>query len=548
MSPSQQFVSQEQGQRPVQLGTQTTIHLTPFDQKAYRSLIEARGQSIRRVLKKLKSSLSVSSALDTGCGVGFFSQILADHGLSVRGFDGRAENVAEAKRRFPDLPFEVGDIQDRSILQLGRFDLVLCFGLLYHLENPFAAIRNLYALTEKCLLLESMRLPDEKLILTLREEPSQDDQSLSDVAWYPTESSLVKMLYRAGFPFVYRIIPLPDHEDFRETQEHFRRRTLLLGSSLPMDVAGFRLIPEPLVMNDPWAKQPAKSRVWAQRIRRFLASPARKKYVTLATRARRIFPSLPIPLRLPFGAWWLAENSSLDQELIYNGFELTEMEFTGRLLHRGMTVVDAGAHHGLYTVLASKRVGRDGKVIAIEPSPRECLRLEKHLQLNRCSNVTLVRCAAGADPGEEKFYVVERFRDSFNSLRPPAIEDPFITVQVQVRRLDDILAELQISRVDFIKLDVEGGELPVLQGALKLLNRSSRPAMLVEVQDIRTAPWGYPAREIVRFLMRLLYQWFSIGPKGALLPINCDQEHYDANLVALPAERLSEFLSLLAGK
>src|SRR6266478_5089926 len=91
----------------------------------------------------------LSKAVDAGCGVGFFSQTLAECGLNVRGFDGRGENVAEARRRFPHIPFEQGDIEERAILELGRYDLVLCCGLLYHLENPLLAIRHLRGLTEK---------------------------------------------------------------------------------------------------------------------------------------------------------------------------------------------------------------------------------------------------------------------------------------------------------------------------------------------------------------------------------------------------------------
>jgi FkbM family methyltransferase len=456
--------------------------------------------------------------------------------------------VTEARRRFPHIPFEQGDIENRTILQLGRFDLVLCFGLLYHLENPVLAIRNLRGLTEKCLLLESMCLPEEKPSMLLREEPSQRDQSLTDVAFYPSEGSLVKMLYRAGFKMVYRLIAQPDHDDFRETAEHARRRTVLLASIAPIDIAGFRLIPEPREAEDPWAKKPAVTATLAQRIGRFLASPARKKYITLANRARRIFPGMPIPLRLPFGAWWLAEESALDHELIYNEFERMETEFVKRLLRRDMTVVDAGAHHGLYTLLASKRVGWDGRVIAIEPSPRECERLEKHLRLNRCSNTEVVPCALGEDPGEADLYLVDGFQDWCNSLRPPAIDEPVRTVRVSVRRLDDVLAELRVKKVDFIKLDVEGAELSVLYGAMKLLHRESRPAILAEVQDTRTHPWGYAAREILQFLIRMDYRWFAIAAKGALLPISCDQETYDANLVALPVERTEEFLALLGQK
>jgi hypothetical protein len=83
---------------------------------------------------------------------------------------------------------------------------------------------------------------------------------------------------------------------------------------------------------------------------------------------------------------------------------------------------------------------------------------------------------------------------------------------------------------------------------MKLLSRSPRPAMLVEVQDIRTKPWGYAAREILQILIRMDYQWFVIAAKGALLPISCKEDTYDANLVALPLERTEEFLSLLGQK
>lgn len=548
MSTAHRNIFRDSEVQSVRKVSELTIKLTPFDQKEYRKLIEARGETLRRVVTKLKPALGLSNAVDAGCGVGFFSRTLADCGLSVCGFDGRKENVAEARNRFPEIPFEQADIEDRAILELGRFDLVLCFGLLYHLENPLRAIRHLRAMTEKCFLLESMCLPDEKPSMLLREEPRQQDQSLTDMACYASESSLAKMLYRSGFAAVYRVTPLPEHDDFRETAEHARRRTVLLASSRPIDVAGFRLIPEPREPEDPWAKKLAGTATWPQRARRFLASPARRKYLTLANRARRILPKMPIPIRLPFGAWWLADNSALDHELIHNEFEKMETQFVERLLRPGMTVLDIGAHHGLYTLLASRRVGRSGRVLAFEPSPRECRRLERHLRFNGCSNVRVVPCALGEEPGEADLYLVEGCQDWCNSLRPPAVEEPVRTVRVQVRRLDDALSEIGVSKADFVKLDVEGAELAVLHGAMRLLHTNSRPAILAEVQDIRTMPWGYAAREILQFLVRMDYRWFVIAAKGALLPIACNEETYDANLVALPVERTDEFLGLLGQK
>jgi SAM-dependent methyltransferase len=116
---------------------QLAIKISPFDQHHYQKLIRAREETIRNVLQRLSPAVGLTTALDAGAGVGFFSQTLADCGLSVSGFDGRAENVAEARKRFPHIAFEQADVQHPSIMALGKFDLVLCFGLLYHPGKSF---------------------------------------------------------------------------------------------------------------------------------------------------------------------------------------------------------------------------------------------------------------------------------------------------------------------------------------------------------------------------------------------------------------------------
>jgi tRNA (mo5U34)-methyltransferase len=530
--------------------TYINLRLRPFDQPHYRQINQARAQTIRNVTARLAPLLQLHTAMDAGAGLGFFSQTLFECGLQVRGFDGREENTVESRRRFPHIRFDQGDLQDRGILDLGQFDLVLCFGLLYHLENPLLAVRHLRALTKKCLLLESMCVPDEKPSLLLREEPREDDQSLTDVAYYPSEGSLIKMLYRAGYAFVYRVAPLPDHDDFRDTREHRRKRTVLLASAAPVDLFGFRLCPEDREARDPWTKKQNRSSAssFTDRLRRFIALPTRKKYFAMVNRVRRIFPQLSIPWRLEFGAWWLAEQGELDEKLLNGGFEKTELRFVEKLLRPGMIVLDIGAHHGLYSLLASKVVGRKGRVIAIEPSPRERRRLARHLRVNRCSNVHIESCAIGSESGPAEFFVVNGACDWGNSLRAPLVLGSTHQVRVEVRSIDDVLHRLGINRVDFLKIDIEGAELEALRGAARLLRGPARPAMLIEVQDLRTQPWGHRARDIVEHLSSLEYRWFALAPDGSLHPISTALDSYDANLVALPYERTREFRQLLERK
>jgi FkbM family methyltransferase len=513
---------------------------TVFDQPHYLQLIQSRGALIRRLVPELMGALGSDAALDAGCGIGFFAKILEDCGLQVHAFDGREENVVEARRRYPQISFTKGDVENPDITRLGSFDFVLCFGLLYHLENGFLAIRNLHALTGKGLLLESMCLPDAKPWMLLRNEPAMEDQSLTDVAFYPSEGCIIKMLYRAGFTTVYRVNPLPDDDDFRDTPIHVRRRTVLFASRLPVTLQGLELVTEPMETANPWEKHTT-----FPRLRRFSDKSLREKYSSLAQHFQRMFPNIPVPFRLPFGAWFILGDSDLDRALLLGSFESAELRFVEKFLQPGMNVLDIGAHHGLYSLLASKCIGSAGKVIAFEPSPRERRLLARNLRLNFSSNVRVESYALGSSHSKADLFLVEGGEDGCNSLRPPDVSATTKTVSVDVISLDDYLLNGGIGQIDFVKLDVEGGEREVLRGAKTLINGASRPIFFVEVQDVRTRPWGYPAYEIVRLLDRAGYDWFVVLGNGSLAPAAVNDQDYDANLIAIPRDRVEAVLERL---
>jgi FkbM family methyltransferase len=278
------------------------------------------------------------------------------------------------------------------------------------------------------------------------------------------------------------------------------------------------------------------------RLWRFLRKPLHEKSRSFLVRWKRLFPGIPVPVRLPFGAWFVARDDYLGSTLTFDGFERGERSFVQRFLRPGMTVLDIGAHHGFYTLLASELVGSNGKVFAFEPSPRERKALRLNLKLNWRRNVSIQEVALGREESEGTLYVPER-QTGCNSLKPPAVSDTTSSVRVRVIRLDDFLHGSRIERVDLIKLDVEGAELSVLEGATELLRRHPRPVTMAEVEDIRTAAWGYRASKIVTTLDDLEYQWFQPQPDGTLVPIGPEREGFQANLVAIPKERREEVLS-----
>lgn len=516
-----------------------------FDISTYDALNAARVPVVKQLLESLGQAHDLRTAVDLGCGVGYFSALLRDWGFSVLAVDGRRENLDEAKRRVPGVEFRLADAEDLAIRSLGQFDLALYLGLYYHLENPFQAFRNLLAITRKFAIVEGMVLPGDEPTLGVRDEGPTKDQGLRHVALYPTENGVVKLLYRSGFPHVYRFRTMPKHPNYRNSSLSRQVRTILVAATIPL--VSDMLVPamEPPTKPDPWTIHNSplalalRLRNFAIRIWNFPGKPWDEKARSAFFHWNRIFPGVPLPIRLPFGAWWLARNDFLGAYLFNGGFENSERKFVQRFLQPGMTVLDIGAHHGFYTLLASRMVGPRGKVLAVEASPRERKRLVRHLQINGCRNVHVEGYALGETKRTADLFLMDGLQSGSNSLCLPATSGPIETVQVEVERLDRVLEERHIGNVDFIKMDVEGAELSVLKGAKDLLSRKPRPVILIEVQDVRTQPWGYPAREIIQFLADIGYFWFRPLPDGRIEKMDATQERYDGNFIAFPAEQVA---------
>ncbi len=223
-----------------------------FDAEHYESLNASRAEVVSHLLNEVKNPLALRTAIDVGCGLGYFSKLLASHGLEVTAVDGRQQNVEEAQARHPGIQFRRFDAEDSSLRSLGQFDLVFCFGLLYHLENPLLAVRHLHAMAKTLLLVEGVIFPGDEPIMGLVDEAQADDQGLNHFAFYPTEACLEKMLYRAGFSFVYRFEQMPEHPDYQDEKGTPKVRTMLGASRAKLTSKLLKLVPEPKIEFQPW--------------------------------------------------------------------------------------------------------------------------------------------------------------------------------------------------------------------------------------------------------------------------------------------------------
>jgi FkbM family methyltransferase len=144
-------------------------------------------------------------------------------------------------------------------------------------------------------------------------------------------------------------------------------------------------------------------------------------------------------------------------------------------INKGDIVVVAGAHLGLFTVKASKIVGDKGKVIAIEPEPGNLEILKKNIELNNLNNVIIVNKGIWSSKKHLKMNIGQYNRShSFIKDHPEKTSQELI---LQVDTLDNILKELNIETVDFVKMDIEGSEIEALNGMEKVFK--SKPSMAI---------------------------------------------------------------------
>lgn len=178
---------------------------------------EARSINSARLehLSSLGLPLSGRTVVDVGCGVGHLSRFFRDRGCQVVCLDGRQENIEQLRILYPGTDARVFDLESQSLSDVGEFDIVFCYGLLYHLENPFRALRSLASAAGQLLLLET-QVSDHRLpLVVLEEETESFSQALHGVGSRPTPSFLALALREAGMPHVYTPRVPPDHPDFR---------------------------------------------------------------------------------------------------------------------------------------------------------------------------------------------------------------------------------------------------------------------------------------------------------------------------------------------
>lgn len=215
---------------------------------------------------------------------------------------------------------------------------------------------------------------------------------------------------------------------------------------------------------------------------RFAPHPAiRRAFWTHLITPYFIFSHSPFVAHTIFGAAIAGTTKDLIQRHIFY-FGVWEPNLTAFLttrLRQGDVFVDVGANIGYFSLLASRLVGHEGKVIAIEASPNIFARLSDNLRRNQTTNVEATNIAISDRQGTTQLFLGS---DS-NIGQTGTVSRPGSRYECDVATtpLDAVLVGTDVGRVRFVKVDVEGAEWPVLQGMRDLL-RNGAPGLEVFVE------------------------------------------------------------------
>lgn len=187
------------------------------------------------------------------------------------------------------------------------------------------------------------------------------------------------------------------------------------------------------------------------------------------------------------------------------GYEKLTLDIFSRLLKPGSVFVDVGAHVGMFTVLGSKKVGPKGEVFSFDPIPENVKALKKNLELNSLSNVKVTNQALSSSSGDKVFKIRED--TGLSGFYEHPLGATVKEINVRAATLDEHFKD---KKVDFIKIDTEGHEMKVLEGAKETLKNNPHAQLIIELNPSSLKSAGKTPEDLLEFILSLGYEVYSI--------------------------------------
>jgi FkbM family methyltransferase len=188
-------------------------------------------------------------------------------------------------------------------------------------------------------------------------------------------------------------------------------------------------------------------------------------------------------------------------------YELSKQEALKQFLRSGSVFVDVGCNKGDFSLLASRLVGVEGRVLSFEPHPENCRWLRRSIAKNEYGNIDLYELALSDVSGTAQLHLGQK--SGFHTLLAGKLKKEKGALEVKTRRLDDLLAEIRFDLpIDAMKIDVEGAEMHVLKGARETISRSPNIVLFLDVHPQH----GVKPQEVCDCLQGLGLKLFAEQP------------------------------------
>ena len=230
-------------------------------------------------------------------------------------------------------------------------------------------------------------------------------------------------------------------------------------------------------------------------------------------------------------------------------YELSEQALFAKYLHGNMTLVDIGANLGLYTAVSMYHLDSCGRIIAFEPHPQTYELLKRNVATNQtngraCPRVDTFNLAATPEPCKQELHLnPENHADNrmYHGTYQGQMED-WDTLTVEGRPVDDVLAELGIEEVNFVKIDIQGYEQKAISGFQKTLARSKNVILLSEFWPKGLQEAGGNAAGYLQMLTSLGFTLYALNekPYGSVTPL----ENWDALITSLPGRKYTDVVGV----
>jgi FkbM family methyltransferase len=298
-----------------------------------------------------------------------------------------------------------------------------------------------------------------------------------------------------------------------------------------MTTTGIRMSPKRIVsaaMLKIVGLMPRRSREWI--LRKRYEIPLLKALTGLAAGALR---NDEFVVREGVGKGLRIDVGSSAAAYVLGAFKPDLQQFMEANLEQGSVFYDVGANVGFFSLLAARLAGPEGRVISFEPIDENVSKLSENVRRNQFGNVRIFPIALGAGNGERTFQLSEsptwgKFKGVAQEVPNKYVRD----ISVRVRRLDSLVSVERLPPPDFIKIDVEGAELEVIDGARETLLRHS-PILMIELHGTNEA--------LVSTLGDLGY---GLLPLSNSTP-NVTQAHWNAMTLAFPSARAAKIVTQL---